>query len=217
MLRNQFLETSRGRIAALLRHGGQTADEMASRLGVTANAIRAQLVGMERDGFVRRAGQRRGTTRPAQVFVLTSEVEQLLSGAYVPLVSHLVRVLSQRLRADHVRHIMRDTGKSLADALPVIRRSAMTLEGRVRAASDVMNEQLGAVTQIVRKNGGYVIRGAACPLAAISNKHPSICLVIESFVHEIVGVAVQECCDRDGRPRCCFEVDAKHFVVRTRN
>ena len=29
----------------------------------------------------------------------------------------------------------------------------MTLEGRVKAASDVTNEQLGAVTQIVRKDG----------------------------------------------------------------
>ena len=35
MLRKQFLETSRGRIAALLQRGGLTAEEMASGLGLT--------------------------------------------------------------------------------------------------------------------------------------------------------------------------------------
>jgi hypothetical protein len=29
---------------------------------------------------------------------------------------------------------------------------------------------------------------------------------MESFVGEILGVAAHECCDRSGRPRCCFEI-----------
>ena len=94
MLRKQFLETSRGRIAALLQRGGLTAEEMAAQLGLTTNAVRSQLLVMERDGLVRRAGHKRGATRPALVFELTAEVEQLLSGAYIPLLTHLLRVLS---------------------------------------------------------------------------------------------------------------------------
>src|SRR5207249_4346833 len=99
-LRKQFLETSRGRIAALLQRGGLTAEEMASRLGLTTSGIRAQLVAMERDGLVHRAGQKRGATRPSHVFELTPEVEQLLSGMYVPMLTHLVRVFTKNLRAD---------------------------------------------------------------------------------------------------------------------
>src|SRR5438132_1676072 len=72
MLRKQFLETSRGRIAALLQRGGLTAEEMAAHLRLTTTAVRAQLAGMERDGLVRRAGQKRGVTRPSHVFELTA-------------------------------------------------------------------------------------------------------------------------------------------------
>ncbi len=96
MLKKQFLQTSRGRIAGLLRRGGLTAEEMASQLRLTTNAVRAQLAGMERDGLVRRAGEKRGATRPSYVFELTAEVEQLLSGAYVPLLTHLRSSLAAR-------------------------------------------------------------------------------------------------------------------------
>ena len=70
MLRKQLLETSRGRLVSLLQHGGLTADDLASKLGVTTNAVREHLAGMERDGVVERAGQRPGTTRPSQLYEL---------------------------------------------------------------------------------------------------------------------------------------------------
>ena len=71
--------------------------------------------------------------------------------------------------------------------------------------SDMMNEQLGAIAHI-EANGGFVIRGVGCPLAAVTGKHPGVCLAMESLVAEIVGVSVHECCDRSERPQCCFEI-----------
>jgi len=206
MLRKQFLETSRGRIAALLQRGPTTAEDMASRLSLTANAIRAQLAVMERDGLVRRVGQRRGTTRPSHVFELTAEVEQLLSGMYVPILTHLVRVFTRNLRPDRLRRILRQTGKSMADDFPGAKRPALTLDGRAKVANDLLIAQLGALTHVERRNGGFVILGAACPISAITGKHPSACLIVEGFLQEIVGAPVRECCDRKERPRCCFEI-----------
>src|SRR5438445_3867528 len=210
MLRKQFLETSRGRIAALLQRGGLTAEEMAAHLRLTTTAVRAQLAGMERDDLVRRAGQKRGVTRPSHVFELTAAVEQLLSGLYVPMLTHLVRVFTGNLRADQLKKMMRQAGKSLAADFPGAKRSAMSLEARVNVANELMTAQLGAVTHVVRKNGGFIIRGVACPIAAITNKHPSACLVVEGFLQEILGAPVRECCDRSVRPRCCFEVEPHH-------
>ena len=69
----------------------------------------------------------------------------------------------------------------------------------------MMNEHLGALTH-VEGNGGVVIRGAGCPLAALTGKHRGVCLAMESLVTEIVGVPVHECCEREDRPRCCFEI-----------
>lgn len=208
MLRQQLLDTSRGRIVTLLQRGGLTVDDLASRLGLTPNAVRAQLTAMQRDGVVQRAGRRPGTTRPSHVFELTPDVEHLLSQAYLPFLTQLVRVFADALPTKQVEVLMRKVGKAWAEELPTAGKSpARDLESRVSGASELLNRHLGAVTH-VEGNGGYVIRGVACPLAALTGKHPAVCVAMESLVTEVIGAPVRECCDRTGRPRCCFEIKA---------
>jgi DeoR family transcriptional regulator, suf operon transcriptional repressor len=208
MLRQQLLDTSRGRIVTLLQRGALTVDDIATELAITANAVRAQITAMERDGVVRRVGRRPGTTRPFHVFELTPEVEQLLSQAYLPLLTQLVQVFASALPSEQVEALMRTAGKGLAGDLPSEKPTVGgSLRLRVTAASELLNKHLGAVTH-VDGNGGYVIRGAGCPLAALTGKHPAVCLAMESFLTEVIGTAVHECCDRAARPKCCFEIKA---------
>jgi DeoR family transcriptional regulator, suf operon transcriptional repressor len=208
VLRKQLLDTSRGRIVALLRTGGLTADDMARQLGLTRSAVRIQISAMARDGVVRKSGKRPGTTRPSHVFELTPEVEQLLSKAYIPLLTHLVGVFAEALPADQLEALLRRTGKGLARELSQGRRVSGGVKSRVAAVSQMMNEHLGAMTR-VESNGGIVMRGAGCPLAALTGKHRGVCLAMESLVTEIVGVPVRECCDRHERPQCCFEIQSR--------
>jgi predicted ArsR family transcriptional regulator len=205
MLKNQLLDSSRGRIVTLLRGGGLTADVLASKLGITRSAVRAQIAAMDRDGVVRRAGRRPGTTRPSHVFELTPEVEQLLSGAYIPLLTHLIDAFANGLPADQVEAMLRTAGKTLADELSRGREIPGKLGARVALISEIMNDQLGTLTH-VEGNGGYVIRGSGCPLAALTGKHPGDCLAMESLIAEVLRVRVRECCERSERPRCCFEI-----------
>ena len=205
-LRRQFLDTSRGRILGLLQKSGQTAEDIASALGLTRSAVRIQLAAMERDGVVRRTGKRPGTTRPSLVFELTPEVEQLLSKAYIPVLTHLVDVFAAALPARQIKTLLRRTGKSLAEEIsPRTATASGGLKKKTARASELMNQHLGTLTH-VEANGEIRIRGAGCPLSAVTGKHPGMCLVMESFVSEIVGVPVRECCDREQRPRCCFEI-----------
>jgi predicted ArsR family transcriptional regulator len=208
-LRQQLLDTSRGRMVTLLQSGGRTADDIASELGLTPSAVRVQLSAMERDGVVRKVGKRPGTTRPSHVYELTPEVEQLLSKAYIPLLTHLVDVFAEALPAQQVETLLRSAGKGLAHDLSGGKRVAGSLKARVAAASDLMNKHLGALTH-VEGNGEIVIRGAGCPLAALTGKHRGACLGMESLISEIVGVPARECCDRADRPRCCFEIETGH-------
>ncbi len=52
-LDQKFLESTRGRIVALLRRSGRTVEELARALGLTDNGARAHLATLERDGIVR--------------------------------------------------------------------------------------------------------------------------------------------------------------------
>ena len=204
-LREQFLDSSRGRIVASLRRGGLTVDELSSALGLTDNAVRVQLAGMERDGLVRRGGLRRGPTRPSSVFELTPELEQLLSHAYIPLLAQLVQTCAAREPAEEFDALMREVGRRLARELAG-QLPAGPFGERVAAASQFLNTELGALTEVEKPDDHYVIRGHGCPLAALTGKQPGVCRAVESLVSELLGAPVRECCDRHARPRCCFEV-----------
>jgi predicted ArsR family transcriptional regulator len=204
-LRRQLLDSTRGRIVTLLQRGGLTADDIASQLQLTRSAIRVQMLAMERNGVVHRVGKRAGTTRPSHVFALTHEVEQLLSKAYVPLLTHLVDVFGEALPADQTEQLLRETGRRVAAELSRGKRLPGGIKARVAAASEMMNEHLGSTTY-VEGNGGMVIRGSSCPLAAVTGKHRGVCLAMESLVSEVVAAEVRECCNREERPQCCFEI-----------
>jgi predicted ArsR family transcriptional regulator len=206
MLRKQLLDSSsRGRMVAVLQRGGLTADEIASALGLTAAAVRAHITAMQRDGIVRRAGQRPGATRPSQVFELTPEVEQLLSGAYLPLLIELVRQSAARLKSQQFNELMRSTGRGLAVALPRT-ASKESFATRVAAVGALMNDQFGSTMRVERTNGHFTLKGYGCPLAALTGNHPAVCLAIESLIGEVLDANVEECCDRAQRPQCCFHV-----------
>jgi predicted ArsR family transcriptional regulator len=209
LLRKQLPDTTRGRIVSLLQGGALTSDDIARTVGLTRSAVRVQITAMERDGIVRRVGKRPGTTRPSLLFQLTPEVEQSLSKAYVPMLAQLVRVFAEVLPAQQMNSILRRTGKALAKELTRGKQPAGNLRARVAAASQMLNDQLGATTRV--ENGGrIVIRGFGCPLAALTATHRGVCLALESLVTEIVGTRVRECCERNERPRCCFEIESGH-------
>src|SRR4051812_43352284 len=71
----QFGKTTRGRVVALLRRGERSVEELAASLGLTDNAVRAQLATLEREGVVRAAGVRRdgGVGKPATLYAVAPE------------------------------------------------------------------------------------------------------------------------------------------------
>ena len=134
---------------------------------------------------------------------MTADVEQLLSRAYVPLLSQIVEVIARGLPGDQLDQLLREAGRNLASDLSTGRPPAR-LSARVRAASRLLDAQLGAVTH-VEENGKFIIRGSGCRCGA-DWKHRAVCRAMESLVETLVGAPTHECCERTGRPLCCFEI-----------
>jgi predicted ArsR family transcriptional regulator len=82
------------------------------------------------------------------------------------------------------------------------------LEQRVEAAAALPSE-LGGLAQVERCEGGFVIRSASCPLAAVSAAHPEVCQLGQALVAEMVGVPVQERCVHAPSPQCGFEIGVR--------
>src|SRR4029079_19166581 len=89
----------RGRIIALLRRNPRTVEELAAELGVTDNAVRAQLTVMEREGVVESAGVRHTGTvgKPATICSIRPAATSLFSTAYAPTWRALLLALESRM------------------------------------------------------------------------------------------------------------------------
>jgi predicted ArsR family transcriptional regulator len=201
----RFFESTRGRMVTLLRRSGRTVEELARSLGLTDNGVRAHLSVLERDGIVRQRGSvRRGSGggKPAYVYELTSEAEDLFPKAYAPALGRLLDVLVERLGPEESEALLRSVGRRLVEGKTV---PTDDTRARLEAAAGVLNE-LGGLAELEEQDGTFVIRGYSCPLAAVAPDHPEVCRLAEALVAEVAGVPVHEHCDRNERPRCCFEV-----------
>jgi predicted ArsR family transcriptional regulator len=201
----RFFESTRGRIVTLLRRSGSTVEELARELGLTDNGVRAHLAVLERDGIVRQRGSVRhgsGGGKPAYVYELASEAEDLFPKAYEPVLRRLLDVLSEREGEQRTEAMLRRVGGRLAEEREVPGGDA---RARLEAAVEVFNE-LGGLAELEERDGGLIIRGYSCPLAGVTQDHPEVCRMAETLITELAGVSVYEHCDRGERPRCCFEV-----------
>lgn len=199
------LAGTRGRIIDLIRRSQPTATEIADRLELTYNAVRVHLTALERDGLIRKAGLRRGETRPSATYELAAGVENALSRAYMPFASHLMRALGDRLPNQELTELMRDVGRRLAAEWPQPRGPVTQ---RVDEASALLQE-LGAPNEVQRSGHALRIRGFGCLLAAAVHGQPHVCHAMESLLGELVGAPVHECCERGAQPRCCFEISSE--------
>ena len=201
---NRFFASTRGRILTLLRREKRTVDDLASELALTDNAVRAHLATLERDGFVRQHGERRGSGKPAFVYELAPEAEYLFPKSYGQILNELLQVLDEHMSREELEEMLRSVGRRIASQWNT---PEANLRVRLEAAVEVLNE-LGGMAELGDENGVYIIRGFSCPLAAVVPGHPEACLLAEALVTELAGVPVREQCERGERPCCRFMVTA---------
>ncbi len=201
----------------LLRRTGYTVEELAQAVGLTDNGVRSHLAILERDGIVRQRGTVSrgggGGGKPAYVYELTPEAEALFPKAYGPVLRQLLDVMSERLGPEETEVLLRAVGSRIADERTV--PADGFLRTRLEAAVAVLDE-LGGLAELEQCDGTFVIRGYSCPLTGVIPGHPEVCRLAEALLTELVGVPVNEHCDRGENPRCCFEVVGVEDAMRRR-
>src|SRR3954454_20199832 len=108
-----LFETTRGRILVLLCQGPRTVNELMAELGVTDNAVRAQLANLQAAELVRPVGLRPGTRKPHVDYELTPKARLSLPQAHEPVLRTLVDVLREHVPAAQVQALMEEVVRRL--------------------------------------------------------------------------------------------------------
>src|SRR5215208_3021743 len=198
------LTTTRGKILVLLCRRPQTVNELAERLGVSDNAVRAQLERLLRDGLAQRTGLRQGVRKPHAEYQLTPKGLELCPRAYEPLLRKVVDALAERLEGNVYRQIVLEAGgRLLREHLGPLRERSPR-----RRLAEIMGKLNGDGMGIEMEDlpGKTVARSCSCPVASVTASHPELCEAFASMLGKILGAEVRERCERGESARCCFEV-----------
>jgi predicted ArsR family transcriptional regulator len=196
---------TRRRLLELLRRKRRTIAELAEQVGLSGNAVRMHLSALQRDGLVDPAGVHRDTGgKPAQVYDITRETEELFPKAYAAVLTGLLEELESREGPEAVGSLLRGVGARVAAGVP----AEGGIEARVQRAAAVLRS-LGADLEVERVEGGWLLQGYGCPLSAVVEERHEVCHLVEELVADVVDAPVRECCDRGERPRCGFRISVE--------
>ena len=201
---NRFA-SSRERIVQLLRQAQHSVNDLARALGLTDNAVRANLARLERDGLVQQAGSRASVRKPEAVYDITLQAERLFAKAYAPALATLLAVMEAGLDEKELDIQLREAGRRLAAPhLPSLAR--LSFPKRAQKTLEIL-EDLGGLADLEDRDGRLFVRGFGCPFSQVVAAHPKLCLVAQVLVGELLGRQVQEQCQRGERPKCCFAIE----------
>jgi predicted ArsR family transcriptional regulator len=206
------LPTTRKSILETLKRDGKAAiADLAGRLGMSGEAVRQQLLQLQREGWVeavRDEAHEKRSGRPAAHYRLTTAGDHLFPKNYDDLGVALLDAVAGHLGPDALAKVL----------------SAMT-ESRVKAweqrlVGKSLHEKLQALTALYEPhtaNAAYahVENGASglrlveqnCPYLNVARERPAICSVSVSLLSQLLGLeVVREERFQDGDGRCVFRV-----------
>lgn len=199
---NTLAGETQSKLLGLLRRGPRTIGELSRTLALTDNAIRTHVAALSRDGLVEEAGAQRDTGgKPARLYTLSREGEELFPKAYAVALNGLVEEIARTEGWARTVELLQGVGAKAAAGLA----KDGLLEARVDVALATLRG-LGAEIDGLRSDTGWTLQGYACPLSKVTAEHPQVCQLVTALVAEITGRPVVEACQRGDRPRCCFEV-----------
>src|SRR5688500_796641 len=189
-----ILGTTKGKILVLLCRRRYTVAELAAELGVTGNAIRAQLKRFQRDSLVLKAGSRHGVRRPHVEYELTAKARHLFPRAYEPVLQNLVDVLMKRLSRSKSHELLLEAGRRLFDQ----HLGPLRAKGPLPRLTEVMDKLNGSSLgiEVTEKSGKTTIRSCSCPLATVTAEHPEMCGVLADVIGGVLDADVREQCEK---------------------
>jgi predicted ArsR family transcriptional regulator len=202
---DRFFQTTRGKIVSeLRRRGSASAADLARSFGLSPNAVRQQLVVLERDGLVAERPVRRGPTKPTYEFSLTSDADKLFPQGYDKMLTAVLRELRSQFGTPAVEQIFNGLSKR---AIERARRTitAEDPEQKVAQLTEMLRKG-GVVAEYSLIDGGFALHEHCCPYSDAAKENPEVCQVIHHVIDETIGEHVQTESLAHGGKECRFEM-----------
>jgi predicted ArsR family transcriptional regulator len=193
---------------ALKQRGPGTIAQLAESLSLTGEAVRQQLLQLQRDGWVDskiERTERVKTGRPATTYRLTEAGDHLFPKHYDGFTVAMLDAIREDFGSEAVTKVLgRLTDDRVATVGPTV--SGMTLDEKIAALKSWYLED-DPYMEPEAKNGSYRLTERNCPFLNTALRRPAICSISVNALTRILGYrVVREEKFQHGDGRCIFRV-----------
>ncbi len=167
------MQRTRREILYILKRKGQaTLEELSSELGLVPMTVRAHLNVLEKERLVKYEEKRRKIGRPHFVYSLTAESMQHFPQVYDLFANRLIEAMVAAEGESCCGRLANQIGEGWASE----HRSQFagrSLDEQVEILTQLRSQE-GALADLSRVEGGYLIRQRHCPVFSCASKHPAV-------------------------------------------
>ena len=194
---------TRGEILTALKKAQPlTAKELASKFGVTPNALRRHLKELETEGIVRYQREIRGVGGPVFAFSLTDVGEALFPRAYERALAEVLDLVREQQGDEGLVQLFQRRWDDIArvarpelEQLPVDQRATRLAE---------LLTSLGYMAEAHPGSGALpVLTEHNCAIRVIAERFPEVCAAEERFIADLLGTPVTRQAHIAKGANCC--------------
>jgi predicted ArsR family transcriptional regulator len=211
----RFFQTTRGKIVtALRRRHSASAVDLAEEFGLSTNAVRQQLLTLERDGYVVERSVRRGPTKPTLEYSLASAAEALFPQRYDKMLNAVLHEVKASFGEDGLETVLAKLGERAAEKYRS-RLSAPDVKGRVYELAALLRENGVEADVVESPSGSLELREHNCPYGQTVGEHPEVCSIIHTVLSDTVSPKARQIESiATGGDACRFEIETAPEAAR---
>ncbi|KEO85053.1 helix-turn-helix transcriptional regulator [Tumebacillus flagellatus] len=203
---NQESSTRRLIITLLRTEGPMSAGELAERIGITEMAIRRHIATLERDDLIYPTTVRQPMGRPAKVYGLTEEADELFPKNYHTLTLDLLEDIAKVDGSEKIKQLFDHREERLVQTYSDL-LAGKTLEEKVAILADMQNRKGYLSKWEQKEDGTYEIVEYNCPIAQVSKLYPQTCSCETNVFRRVLGTDVNRSeCLAEGGSCCVFKI-----------
>jgi predicted ArsR family transcriptional regulator len=213
-MHDRFFDSTRGKIVEALRNRhASSAFDLAKEFGLSPNAIRQQLLILERDGLVAGKSVRRGKTKPTLEYSLTGLADRYFPQSHDRILNAVLREIRATQGDMAVATIFAGIGKRAAQRAGE-RVAGQPLDVRIAEIAATV-KAAGVSAEVERRGDTLVLHEHNCPYASVVSENPEACSVIHTMLEDVVSPNVKQTESlATGGSECRFEVSVGSGAAR---
>jgi predicted ArsR family transcriptional regulator len=196
------METRLKLLEHLKKRGPCSVQDLTGALGISENAVRHHLGGLQRLGFIEVRLERGGIGRPAKRYGLTLAAEGLFPKRYQELLELVLQEAEARNQLESV--LAGVVERMAAQVAPELE----DLEGEARLRGLAQKLDFGnMLADMEATEGGWELRAYNCSYRDTGCKFEAVCNLMPRVVTRLTGLPAERvACQRDGEQACHFTI-----------